>query len=135
MNLRGVLDGVLTSRKVTELPNLCQTIPLLPNPGGYGPRMEDLQRRLRAARGYAGLSQKDIANRLEISDKTYKLTELGERSLKRPELLAIAEACDVPMWFLEGGWEGWRREVDELGRQALRDLESSEDEKGDTDVG
>lgn len=63
-----------------------------------------------------------------MSDKTYKLTELGQRSPKRSELLAIAEACDVPMWFLEGGWEGWRdtprrQSVDEEGRAALRDLE------------
>jgi hypothetical protein len=42
-----------------------------------------------------------------MSEKTYKLTELGERRPKRSELLAIAEACGVPMWFLEGGWDGW----------------------------
>jgi hypothetical protein len=45
---------------------------------------------------------------LEMSEKTYKLTELGQRAPKRSELLAVAEACEVPMWFLEGGWDNWR---------------------------
>lgn len=66
---------------------------------------------------------------LEMSDRTYKTIELDQRPPKRSELLAIAEACDVPMWFLEDGWEGWRAtsgaadDVDAEGRRALQDVE------------
>jgi transcriptional regulator with XRE-family HTH domain len=106
-----VLVWVFTSQNVAELPNLCQSIPILPVLGGYGAVVEDLQRRLRAARGHGGLSQEQLADRLELSDKTYKLTELGQRVPKRSELLAIAEACKVPMWFLEHGWKGWMKGI------------------------
>lgn len=65
---------------------------------------------------------------LEMSDKTYKLIELAQREPKRSELLAIAEATEVPMWFLEGGWNGQQEMhegVDAIGRRALRDIGGS----------
>jgi transcriptional regulator with XRE-family HTH domain len=86
-------------------------------------------RRIRAARGYGKKSQPDIAKVLEVSDGTVKNIELGRREPKRSELLAIAEACEVPMWFLEGGWDGWRKSVDEAGRAALRDIEQGENDR------
>lgn len=88
----------------------------------------EIARRVRAARIYGGLSRRDLARRLEVSEGTLINTELGKRHAPRPELLAIAEACDVPMWFLERGWDGWRSEtsVDDLGRQALEDLDAEE---------
>jgi hypothetical protein len=54
---------------------------------------------------------------------------LGRRSISIPkrELLAIADASGVPMWFLEGGWDGWRASegsIDKEGRSAMRDLDS-----------
>lgn len=66
-------------------------------------------RRIRAARAYGGFRNRAaLADRLELSKETVQRIEGGQREVKRSELLAIAEACKVPMWFLEGGWEGWR---------------------------
>lgn len=62
---------------------------------------------------------------LQMSDKTYKLIELDHREPKRSELLAIAEACEVPMWFLEGGWDNYPGSVDEQARRALADVEEA----------
>jgi transcriptional regulator with XRE-family HTH domain len=87
----------------------------------------ELGRRIKAARGYAGLSQPALAAALEIGEQTEKRIELGQRPAKRSELLAIAEACNVPMWFLESGWNGWQdaSAVDRLGERALIDVETS----------
>jgi transcriptional regulator with XRE-family HTH domain len=75
---------------------------------------------------YGGFKGRDeLADAIEISSSTLQRIEgLAEpaRAPKRSELLAIAEACDVPMWFLEGGWEGWRRSVDAEAQDALADL-------------
>ena len=66
-------------------------------------------RRIRTARAYAGFRNRaTLAERLEVSKETVQRIEGGQREVKRSELLAIAEACEVPMWFLESGWEGWR---------------------------
>lgn len=69
----------------------------------------DTGRRIRAARAYAGFRNRaELAERLELSKETVQRIEVGQREIKRSELLAIAEACEVPMWFLEEGWDGWR---------------------------
>lgn len=66
-------------------------------------------RRIRTARAYGGFRNRaTLAERLEVSKETVQRIEGGQREVKRSELLAIAEACGVPMWFLEDGWEGWR---------------------------
>lgn len=67
----------------------------------------EIGRRVRAARAYAGFRNRAaLAARLELSKETVQRIEGGQREVKRSELLAIAEACGVPMWFLEDGWEG-----------------------------
>jgi transcriptional regulator with XRE-family HTH domain len=105
--------------------------------GVYGCLVDELVKRIRAARAFARLSQPGVAERLEMSDKTYKLIELGQRRPKRSELLAIAEICTVPMWFLEQGWEGWRSiesgEGDEPAAPRPRDLIPPEDRGGAED--
>lgn len=70
--------------------------------------MGEIENRIRAARGYAGLSQKALAERLQVHEQTVKRMEAGRRPLapKRQELLGISEACGVPMWFFERGWAG-----------------------------
>lgn len=94
--------------------------------------MSGLPNRLRAARAFADLTQPELAAKIELGEVTYASSERGQRSVPRRELLAIAEACEVPMWFLEGGWEGWRaparseRSVDEEAQEALEDLDVSE---------
>jgi transcriptional regulator with XRE-family HTH domain len=71
----------------------------------------EIGRRVRAARAYAGFRNRAaLAERLELSKETVQRIEGGRREVKRSELLAIAEACEVPMWFLEEGWEGWEKE-------------------------
>jgi transcriptional regulator with XRE-family HTH domain len=95
--------------------------------------MEDQQaRRVRAARIYADLSREELAKRLEVSARTQTNSELGKRRIPRPELLAIAEACEVPMWFLEGGWENYPASVDDQAGRALADIgeDEAEDERG-----
>ncbi len=87
-----------------------------------------LPHRLRAAREYAGLSQEALAEQLGVHVRTVKRSEGGARKVKRQERVAIAEICDVPIWFLEDGWEGWRSQrqaepVDAEGHEALRHLE------------
>lgn len=93
--------------------------------------MGQIDQRIRAARAYGRLSQIALAELLEVAPNTFKRIELGTRPPKRSELLAIAEACGVPMWFLVGGWEGWRstaqgeveaRSIAEASRGALADL-------------
>lgn len=79
--------------------------------GGYGWPVSGLPRRIKTARVYAGFTQLDLADAVEMGESTYKLTELGDRQPKRSELLAVAEACRVPMWFLDHGWDGWRRAI------------------------
>lgn len=66
-------------------------------------------RRIRAARSYAGFQgRKDFSDAIEMSEATLVRLERGDRTVKRRELREIAEICDVPMWFLEEGWDGWR---------------------------
>jgi len=68
----------------------------------------EIGRRVRTARAYGGFRNRaTLAEHLELSKETLQRIEGGQREVKRSELLAIAEACEVPMWFLEGGWEGW----------------------------
>jgi transcriptional regulator with XRE-family HTH domain len=75
---------------------------------------DHIGRRIRAARVYAGHdSRKDFAGLIELSEPTLQRMEQGERSPKRSELLAIAEVCQVPIWFLESGWGGWRASSDD----------------------
>lgn len=78
----------------------------------------EIGRRVRAARAYAGFRNRaTLAQRLELSKETVQRIEGGEREVKRSELLAIAEACEVPMWFLEEGWEGWREASGDAGEE------------------
>jgi transcriptional regulator with XRE-family HTH domain len=90
--------------------------------------MADLPARLRAARAFADLTQPELAAKIELGEVTYASSERGQRAAPRRELLAIAEACKVPMWFLEHGWEGWRGSVDDVARRALDDLDDDEGE-------
>jgi transcriptional regulator with XRE-family HTH domain len=89
--------------------------------------------RIRAARTYGRFKgRQDFAAAIESSPSTVQRIEEGSRHPKRAELLAIAEVCRVPMWFLVGGWDGWRsldqsEEVDIEAREALKDIHRTED--------
>jgi transcriptional regulator with XRE-family HTH domain len=76
------------------------------------PSREEVGARCRAARAYAGISQTELATRLEklgqrVAVATIKRTEAGARKVPPEELLAIGEACEVPPWFMTRGIARW----------------------------
>lgn len=82
-----------------------------------GSTMDEFGRRVRAARAYAGLSQAELAAAIkrrhpgwEVSLPTVKrLEKRGAEGVKGSQddwSQRIAEACGVPRWFLEQGFEG-----------------------------
>lgn len=74
--------------------------------------LNETARRIRVAMTYGGFrGRRELAEAIESSAATLQRIEgVAEpaRPPKRSELLAIADATGVPMWFLEGGWDGWR---------------------------
>lgn len=71
----------------------------------YGrPAMTELARRYRAARAYAGLTQAQLAKRLEVDKTTVKRRERGGGDPKLSEQLAVAHFCGVPETFMTHGW-------------------------------
>lgn len=60
--------------------------------------------RIRAARGYAGMNQKELAEALGVHEQTIKQREAGKKQPKRGELLAIAAITGVPVAFMEHGF-------------------------------
>lgn len=66
---------------------------------------EEHSNRIKAARGYAGgISAKELAKRVGVSESTVKRWEGGDDNLSAPHRAAIAKACEVPEWFLEEGF-------------------------------
>jgi transcriptional regulator with XRE-family HTH domain len=66
---------------------------------------DEVARRVRAARTYAGLSVGDLAAHLDLGAQTIKRIECGRRLARRHELWAIAEACSLPRRFFEVDFE------------------------------
>ncbi|WMM74274.1 helix-turn-helix transcriptional regulator [Rhodococcus pyridinivorans] len=62
-----------------------------------------LSDRLRKAREVAGLTQSEIADRLELTRRTVGSYESGERAPKRTTIAAWAMATAVPVTWLETG--------------------------------
>lgn len=62
--------------------------------------------RLVKARHVAGLNQKELADRLDISERTVKRYEAGEAPTKRTVVVAWALACGVSVRWLATGQEG-----------------------------
>ena len=69
---------------------------------------EEMRKRVRAALGYAGLSQTALEEKVKLSRSSVYRRSKGDYSFESGELFEIAEACNVPLWFLKYGWEGWR---------------------------
>jgi transcriptional regulator with XRE-family HTH domain len=57
---------------------------------------EEMSKRVRAARAYAGLTQEDMASRLDMSPVTYKRIEQSKRPVSIPEIARIAEITGWP---------------------------------------
>jgi transcriptional regulator with XRE-family HTH domain len=64
----------------------------------------ELARRVRAARAYAGLSVRDLADTIGIGLQTIKRIEAGTRAPRKMEIWAIAEACELPREWFELEW-------------------------------
>jgi transcriptional regulator with XRE-family HTH domain len=76
--------------------------------------------RVRAARGYAGLTQDALAQALGVDPATIKRREAprGAENYKPPkkgERIAIAQICGIPPEFMEEGFGG--RASDEISEQ------------------
>lgn len=63
-------------------------------------------RKVRAARGWANLSQPELAGKLEISVATVRRIEQEQRDVSTAELVRISEICGVPRNFMLYGWRG-----------------------------
>ena len=112
--------------------------------------MPDYGPRIRAARGWADLSQEELAERLGrnkqfVADRERSPTEDRWVKATPGDLLAIATICGVPPDFLEHGFGGsapneiserlgaLQQEVQHLVRElALADLEAPE-QNGESD--
>lgn len=64
-----------------------------------------------------------------MSPSTLQRIERGDRQLKTGEALLIEKKTGVPVWFLEGGWENYPGSIDDLGRQALEDIEPGDEDQ------
>lgn len=60
--------------------------------------------RIRAARGYADITQEQLADALGVDVQTIKRREAGKKEPKKGELLAIAAICGVPPEFMDRGF-------------------------------
>ena len=76
-------------------------------------------RRIRAARGYAGISQSQLAEALGVDEQTIKRRESPNgKEPKKGERVAIAAICGVPLDFLEQGFG--RLAQDEVAERLAR---------------
>lgn len=76
----------------------------------------EVQQRVKAARAYADLSRKQLAEALDMSVDTLQRIEAGTRKPKKIELLGIENATGVPLWFLETGFAVLRDEAHRSSR-------------------
>jgi transcriptional regulator with XRE-family HTH domain len=61
---------------------------------------EELGKRVRAARAYAGWSQDELAEKIQVSQPTLARIEKGERQARWIEIMGIAEVTGLPrIWF------------------------------------
>jgi transcriptional regulator with XRE-family HTH domain len=77
--------------------------------------------RVRAARSYAGLSQKDLADKLGLERRIVLAIESNDprHELTVPEAQRVARECGVPLSFIVGGWAAPAELVDQVA--ALED--------------
>jgi transcriptional regulator with XRE-family HTH domain len=101
----------------------------------------DLARRIRTARAWAGLSQSELAEALEVSESTLARWEKGQKLPSRAEVFYLAEVCGVRRAFFTdedpgisvlGDPEQFAREI-EKGARAAQGRRERGEEKGSTD--
>ena len=84
-----------------------------------GSERTEVAARVRSARAYANLTQDDFALHLNISVHSVRRMEQGERTVPMAELVAIAEACDVPRDFMLYGYADYDAERQKLAANAV----------------
>ncbi len=83
---------------------------------GRSDRSIDRAARVRGARAIAGLKQPELGALISTSAQTVKRMESGEKAVSLDELRLIADACGVPRWFMEGGFDARPEEMSEQDR-------------------
>jgi transcriptional regulator with XRE-family HTH domain len=101
----------------------------------------DLARRIRTARAWAGLSQAELAEAIEVSESTLARWEKAQKLPSRAEVFYLAEVCGVRRSFFTeedpgisplGDPEMFAQEIERGARAAAERRERGE-EKGATD--
>lgn len=82
-----------------------------------GPKGGVIAARLRAARGYAGLKQPELAAQLGISKETLSRMENGRTKVESSTQERIARVTGVPLEFLLNGWAKPTSDRDDLKDQ------------------
>lgn len=73
--------------------------------GESNSREHEFRSRIEAARAYGGFSsQAKLAKAIGMRPGTFQRRLSGEYAWRRADILAIAEACDVPVEFFERGF-------------------------------
>jgi DNA-binding XRE family transcriptional regulator len=72
-------------------------------PQKIGPGANDLAYTLKELREYAKLSQKELANKLEIKPPTYHQWESGRRTLSLPTIQKICRIFECAAYVKEDG--------------------------------
>ena len=67
---------------------------------GAGAAVTHIGERIRAARTYAGLTQRDLAAAVGVSVRTVSLWETGRRTPSSRWVAALADACGVGVEYL-----------------------------------
>lgn len=75
--------------------------------------------RLRAARGYAGLKQPELADKLGVSVETLSRMENGRTTVSDKTRYTVAEICGVPGAFMDVGFDPLRRPITDAERRLI----------------
>jgi transcriptional regulator with XRE-family HTH domain len=81
---------------------------------------DDVARRVRAARAYAGLSVRELADAIGIGLQTIKRIEAGSRAPRTMEVWAIAEVCGLPREWFEVDFDDLARHAAAAGELLAR---------------
>ena len=81
------------------------------------PRNGETAARLRAARGYKGLTQAQLAQRLGISVETLSRMENGKGPVSDRRRDEVGELCEVPPEFMLSGFASLEQPVSDIQRQ------------------
>jgi transcriptional regulator with XRE-family HTH domain len=95
------------------------------------PRKGEIAARLRAARGYKGFTQAQLAERLDISVETLSRMENGKGPVSDRRRARIGQLCGVPPEFMDAGFAPLERPITDV-EQRLYDLERKVEGLGTT---